>query len=279
MTDNEKPALDIPDGSPGTSAAPAKDPYWVDALAQGLAVLEAFDCDQPSLTLSELAARLGWSRSKPHRFVHTLEKLGFLQRETVSRRYRLTAHAMKLGFAYLKRLPLVELAQPVLDRLRTEVGASVHMALLDRGELVYVAQARIPLPTSIDIHVGSRMAPHASSIGRILLAYQQPDEIDRLLGQAPIPALTEKSTVDPDAFRTLLETARQRGYVYNDEEFHRGVRSIAAPVFDASGAVAAGLNATAMTYTFTDEVVQGTVIPAVLRAARELSLALGHRTP
>lgn len=278
MTEPQKPALDDgEDAADNLPAAPRKDPYWVDALAQGLSVLEAFDCEQPSLTLTELAQRLGWSRSKPYRFVHTLEKLGFLEREEVGRRYRLTAHAMKLGFAYLNRLPLVERAQPILNRLRTEVGASVHMAILDRDELVYVAQARIPLPTSIDIHVGSRMAPHSSSIGRMLLACKPAADIDRLLENAPLPALTEKSTVDPGAFRALLETARERGYVYNDEEFHRGVRSIAAPVLDAQGAVVAGLNATAMTHTFTDEVVTRTVIPAVVRAARELSQALGYR--
>ncbi|ODU72302.1 MAG: hypothetical protein ABT00_18025, partial [Bordetella sp. SCN 68-11] len=253
------PATDDGDDTPDNASAPRKDPYWVDALAQGLSVLEAFDCEQPSLTLTELAQRLGWSRSKPYRFVHTLEKLGFLEREEVGRRYRLTAHAMKLGFAYLNRLPLVELAQPIMNRLRTEVGASVHMAILDRDELVYVAQARIPLPTSIDIHVGSRMPPHSSSIGRILLAYKPQADIARILDSAPIPALTEKSTVDPAAFRALLDTAHERGYVYNDEEFHRGVRSIAAPVLNAQGDVVAGLNATSMIYTFTDEVVAGTV--------------------
>ncbi|RZS78287.1 IclR family transcriptional regulator [Pigmentiphaga kullae] len=277
MTEPQLPATDDGDDTPDNASAPRKDPYWVDALAQGLSVLEAFDCEQPSLTLTELAQRLGWSRSKPYRFVHTLEKLGFLEREEVGRRYRLTAHAMKLGFAYLNRLPLVELAQPIMNRLRTEVGASVHMAILDRDELVYVAQARIPLPTSIDIHVGSRMPPHSSSIGRILLAYKPRADIARILDGAPIPALTEKSTVDPAAFRALLDTARERGYVYNDEEFHRGVRSIAAPVLNAQGEVVAGLNATSMIYTFTDEVVAGTVIPAVVRAARELSQALGYR--
>lgn len=277
MTEPQLPATDDGDDTPDNASAPRKDPYWVDALAQGLSVLEAFDCEQPSLTLTELAQRLGWSRSKPYRFVHTLEKLGFLEREEVGRRYRLTAHAMKLGFAYLNRLPLVELAQPIMNRLRTEVGASVHMAILDRDELVYVAQARIPLPTSIDIHVGSRMPPHSSSIGRILLAYKPRADIARILDGAPIPALTEKSTVDPAAFRAMLDTARERGYVYNDEEFHRGVRSIAAPVLNAQGEVVAGLNATSMIYTFTDEIVARTVIPAVVRAARELSLALGYR--
>ena len=99
---------------------PEKDPYWVDALAQGLAVLHAFDDTHPSLTLTEIATRLGWGRSKPYRFVHTLEKLGYLARDNTGRSYRLTTRAMHLGFTYLIRQPLVELAQPILDQLRQD---------------------------------------------------------------------------------------------------------------------------------------------------------------
>ncbi len=275
MPSNQKPLHDTPDASEPDSKV--KDPYWVDALAQGLSVLKAFDGDQATLTLTELAQSLGWSRSKPYRFVHTLERLGYLEREEPGRRYRLTALSMQLGFAYLNRLPLVELAQPVLNRLRNEVNASVHMAILDKQELVYVALARIPLPTAINIHVGSRMPAYATSIGRILLAHQSEEELDEIIGPAPIPALTEKSTVDPQRFRDLLQQARASGFVFNDEEFHLGVRSIAAPIFDSTGKAVAGLNATAMTHAFTDAIIQDKIIPAVRSAAAELSSGLGFR--
>lgn len=256
-----------------------KDPYWVDALAQGLSVLKAFDSDRPSLTLSEIAVRLGWSRTKPFRFVHTLEKLGYLARDESGRAFRLTSLSMQLGFAYLSKIPLVEMAQPVLERLRTQVGASVHMALLEGKELVYVAQARIELPTAINIHVGSRLPAYATSIGRALLAYKSDEERDAIVGDGPLSTWTRKSTVDPEVLRRNLSLAREQGYVFSDEEFHVGVRSIAVPIFDNRGNAVAGVNATATTYIFTDERIHTEIIPAVRRAAEELSRALGGVTP
>ena len=258
-------------------AAPEKDPYWVDALSQGLQVLHAFDTDRATLTLTDIATRLGWSRTKPYRFVHTLEKLGYLAKDDTGRAYRLTTMSMRLGFTYLSRMPLVEMAQPILDLLRAEVRASVHLALLEDKSLVYVALSRVHTPTAVNVHVGSRMPAYASSIGRILLAYQSDENLDRILGSDPIPALTPKSTVDPKKFRAKLARARRDGYLFNDEESHLGIRSIAAPVFDSKGHAIAGINATALTSVFTDERVQDEVIPAVIKAAAELSQGQGFR--
>lgn len=255
-----------------------KDPYWVEALAQGLSVLKAFDSERSALTLSEIASKLGWGRTKPFRFLHTLEKLGYLTRDESGRAFRLTSLSMQLGFAYLNRIPFLERAQPVLDRLRTEVGASVHMGLLEGKELIYVAQARMEQPTAINIHVGSRLPAYATSIGRALLAYKSDAELDDIIGTGPLSTWTQKSIVDPLELRRSLTIARERGYVFSDEEFHVGIRSIAAPIFDANGHAVAGVNATGTTYSFTDERIQAEVIPAVRRAADEISQGLGRFT-
>ena len=272
----EKTSLREMDGQ-GNEAKAAKDPYWVEALAQGLAVLHVFDGAPSALTLSEIGGKLGWSRTKPYRFVHTLEKLGYLARDDSGRAFRLTSLSMQLGFAYLNRMPLVELAQPVLDRLRTELGASVHLAVLERNELVYIAQARTTLPTAINVHVGSRLPPYATSIGRVLLAFRPEEEVREIIGSEPLVAWTQKSVVDPARLMQLLALARQRGYVLNDGEFQEGVRSVAAPVFDAQGNAVAGVNATATSYVFNDERLQDQVVAAVQQAAQELSRSLGHR--
>jgi len=259
------------EGSSGT-----KDPYWVEALAQGLEVLKAFDSERPALTLSEVAGKLGWSRTKPFRFLHTLEKLGYLTRDESGRAFRLTSLSMQLGFAYLNRVPLVERAQPVLDRLRTEVSASVHMGLLEGKELIYVAQARMEQPTAININVGSRLPAYATSIGRALLAYKSSEELDEIIGAGPLSTWTHKSIMDPLALRRSLAIARERGFVFSDEEFHVGIRSIAAPIFDSHGNAVAGVNATGSTYLFSDDRIQGEIIPAVRAAANELSRGLGY---
>lgn len=262
--------------SKSESHTAGKDPYWVEALAQGLDVLKAFDSERPALTLSEVAGKLGWNRTKPFRFLHTLEKLGYLTRDESGRAFRLTSLSMQLGFAYLNRIPLVERAQPVLDRLRTEVSASVHMGLLEGKELIYVAQARMEQPTAININVGSRLPAYATSIGRALLAYKSEAELDDIIGTGPLSTWTHKSIVDPLVLRRSLAVARERGFVFSDEEFHVGIRSIAAPIFDAQGQAVAGVNATGSTYVFTDDRIQAEIVPAVRAAANELSRGLGY---
>lgn len=273
------PRKPAPPADPADDTPTTKDPYWVEALAQGLSVLHAFDDNRASLTLTEIASRLGWSRTKPYRFVHTLEKLGYLARDASGRAYRLTTLSMHLGFTYLQHQPLVELSQPVLERLRERVHASTHLAILEGRDLVYVALARIHLLTAINVHVGSRMPAYASSIGRVLLAHQSDSALDDILGTEPLKALTPKTTVDPAAVRLKLERARQDGYFFNDEEFSLGIRSIAAPVFDSQGHVVAGINATALTTVFTDARVHDEIVPAVKEAAAEISRGLGWLPP
>lgn len=265
--------------SKGNGQTPGKDPYWVDALAQGLEVLKAFDNERPALTLSEVANKLGWSRTKPFRFLHTLEKLGYLSKDPSGRTFRLTSLSMQLGFAYLNGTPLVERAQPVLDRLRTEVSASVHMGVLEGKELIYVAQARMAQPNAININIGARLPAYATSIGRALLAYQSDAELDAIIGSEPLSSWTHNSITDPRVLRDKLASAKQQGYVFSDEEFHLGIRSIAAPIFDAQGHAVAAVNATGSTYLFTDEQIDAQIIPAVQRAAHELSQGLGYFKP
>jgi IclR family pca regulon transcriptional regulator len=253
-----------------------KDPYWVDALAHGIAVLRVFDNADCGLNLTEIAQKLGWSRTKPYRYIHTLERMGYLSREEASKRYRPTSLTMRLGYAYLSGLSLLEVAQPILNRLKDQLGASVHMGILEQGEAVYIASARVSVVPAVDIHVGSRVPPYATSIGRVLLAYLEQRELDSLIGRGPLPSMTPRSITDPDAFRSMLMRSKTQGYVFTDEEFHVGVRSVAAPIRDRWGKVCAAINATSIVQKFSDNYTTQTVVPAVTEAAREISTSLGH---
>ncbi|HLH22355.1 MAG TPA: IclR family transcriptional regulator [Chloroflexota bacterium] len=265
------------DSAPTASAAGAQSPYWVEALSRGLDVLRAFDADHPSLSLAELAQRLGWSRTTPYRFVWTLEHLGYLQRDPESRRYRLGPRVLELGFAYLHSLPLVDLARPYLARLHQETGASAHLGIPDGKDVLYVALVAARRISAITVHVGMRVPAHAGSIGKVLLAFSPPEVVDDLLASGPLPAYTERTVTQPARLRQYLARIREQGYVFNDQEFQLGVRSVAAPIFDGDGAVVAGINAAAPVHEFPDDVVETVVIPAVRRAAAQLSTCLGYR--
>lgn len=259
-----------------TEPAADKDPYWVEALAHGLAVLRAFDSAQNGLNLTEIAQRLGWSRTKPYRYIHTLERMGYLSRDEGTKRYRPTSLTMTLGYSYLSGLSLLELAQPVLNRLKDQLGASVHMGVLEKGEVVYIASARISVVPAVDIHVGSRVPPFATSIGRVFLALMDEAQLNSLIGQDPLPALTPHSITDPAKFRAMLQESRTQGYVFTDEEFHVGVRSVAAPIRDRWGHVVAAINATSIVQKFSDAFTARQVVPLVCGAADDISRSLGH---
>ena len=84
------------------------DRYVVGALVRGLEVLRCFDREHPTLSLGDVAQQLGWRRTEPFRFLHTLESLGYLRRDAVTKRYELTPKVLEIGFAALANLPLRE---------------------------------------------------------------------------------------------------------------------------------------------------------------------------
>lgn len=252
------------------------DPYMVGALVRGLEVLRAFDTARSSLSLTELANVLGWSRSMPYRFVHTLQRLGYLQQDSQTKRYSLGPQVLELGFEYLHSLQLPDLAQPYLERLREETGASAHLGILEGSEVVYIARVQTRLMSASNIHVGSRLPAHATSMGKALLAFQPPEILEKLLSDHALAAYTTRTITDPVRLREELAGIREKGYVFNDQEFEFGIRSIAAPLHRTGGHVVAAINISAPTPVLNDEMVEGVAIPAVLRVARDLSACLGY---
>jgi len=92
-----------------------------------------------------------------------------------------------------------------------------------------------------------------------------------------LPALTPQSITDPQAFRLMLERIRLQGHALTDQEFHLGIRSVGAPIFDQQGHVVAAVNATSTVHYFSDTFLENTVIPQVKQAGAEISRSLGYR--
>jgi IclR family pca regulon transcriptional regulator len=218
----------------------ASSDQFVQSLARGLAVIEAFGAERPELTLSEVADAVGLSRAAARRFLLTLVELGFArQTET---RFALTPRVLRLGTAYLSGLGLPRIAQPHLERLSATVGESTSAAVLDGTDIVYVARVATRRIISVGITVGTRFPAFATSMGRALLAGLSPGELDAFFESADLTPPTGRTVADEKALRELLATVHQRGYAYNDQELAPGLRSIAAPVRDRTGRVVAAIN-------------------------------------
>jgi len=260
-------------------ARKAKEPgYIVPALERGLLLLQAFSKDKPVQSLGVLAKDLGLPRATTFRLANTLEHLGFLIRDDETGEYRVGAAALNLGWTYLSGLELPDIAYPFLSNLRYRTGASVHMAVRDGHDIVYVSRLPSNTALSSNIRLGSRLPAHASSMGRAMLQDLEEDDLFKLYRGirelAPFSAETPATVMQLRAL--LIKDAQNDGVIMSRGYYEKGVVSIAAPIRDGRDLVVAAINITAAADRYSEEYFEGEIRDQVLQAAAKISMAIGH---
>ncbi|MFC4941985.1 IclR family transcriptional regulator domain-containing protein [Pseudonocardia sp. GCM10023141] len=212
----------------------------VQSLVKGLEVIRAFDAEHPRQTLSDVARRTGLTRASARRFLLTLAELGYVSAD--GRQFALTPRVLELGYAYLSSLSLPEVAGPHLKALVERVHQSASVSVLDGPDVVYVARVPTSRIMTVAITIGTRLPAYATSMGRVLLAAQPDPQRRALLAERPPEPLTDRTLTDLATLAVELDTVRDAGYCVVDEELELGLRSLAVPVRDGSGAVVAAAN-------------------------------------
>src|SRR5690242_16536763 len=213
------------------------------SLERGLGILQAFQPEEPLLGISDLARTLGLNRSTVHRYVATLHRLGYLQQDVATRKYRLGMRVLDLGFSAINSMDLREVAAPHLQALSDESGHTVNMAVLDGADIVYIERCRTSQRGQRDIdlnlHIGSRLPAYCTSMGKVLLAHLDPDEQKAVLAKVRLAPRGPNTLTARDELLKELARVRTAGLAVNNEELAYGLRSIAAPVRRQSGEVVA----------------------------------------
>jgi IclR family pca regulon transcriptional regulator len=212
----------------------------VQSLARGLSVIRAFDAEHRELGLSEVARATGLTRAAARRFLLTLVELGYMHFD--AGRFSLRPRVLELGFAYLSSLTLPEVAEPHMEALVASINESSSVSVLDDTDIVYVARVPTRRIMSITLAVGSRLPAYATSMGRVLLAALPDADLEERLDRIEVRALTPRTVASRDALRAVIEQVRRQGYALTDQELEQGLRSVAVPIHDASGAAVAALN-------------------------------------
>ena len=259
---------------PASSAtAPQPGDSYVQSFARGLEVIRSFSPQSPVQTLSEVAARTGLTRAGARRILLTLQTLGYV--ESDGKHFRLTARILDLGFAYLSSLPIWNLAEPMMEALVDEVKESSSAAVLEGTDIVYVLRVPTHKIMSIGLGVGSRLPAYCTSMGRVLLAGLDDEEVLRRLKAARPKALTKHTVTDVDTLLSKVQQVRRQGWSLVNQELEEGLISLAAPITDRSGRIIAALNLSGQANRTNTKVAQETLLPALQRAARAISQRLG----
>lgn len=218
------------------------DPNFMTSLARGLIVIQAFTQQTPQMTISQLSVKTGLSRAAVRRCLYTLTKLGFAGVED-GQRYALRPRMLSLSHTYTTSSTLTTASQPILERMSLAFRESFSVATLDGDEIVYVARTHVPSRVmAVDLHIGSRLPAYCTSMGRVLLAYLPPDQLEHYLARAELTPHTTRTIVSIEKLRASLRNVRRLGYALVDQELEVGLRSLAVPVYAPNGRVVATVN-------------------------------------
>lgn len=242
------------------------------AVERTLSVLEALGRPRPLAEIAELA-----ELPKPtvHRILQVLVARGFA-RDGDDGVYAAGPRVLTVAGEALAELDVAGLARPILGALQRSVGGTVHLALRNGDEAVYVEKMEGDEPYRMASRVGLPLRLHSTGIGKTILAALPEGELTELLARLPLEARTPRTLVEPDALRAELERIRSRGYAIDDEENETGVRCVAAPLVDHQGRVVGGLSVSSLVYVLSPDDAER-IAPEVVRAAAELSQLLGAR--
>ena len=220
--------------------AGAAGPDFLEALARGLRVIEAFGRERRWLTLSDVARLVDLPRASVRRTLTTLVKLGYA--ETDDRLFRLTPRILTLAGAYLSSNAVSDIVQPALERLSDQVNEACSAAVLDGDEVTMIAHASPNRILPVSAQIGFRLPALSSSLGRVLLAAMDDEQLDRFLARVEAIKFTPATVVDKTELRAAIAKARADGFSLVDQEAEAGFRSVSVPLQRRDGRTIAALN-------------------------------------
>jgi IclR family transcriptional regulator, pca regulon regulatory protein len=251
------------------------DEEFIKSLAKGLAVIESFGPDYPEMNLSTVARRNGLTPGSTRRVLNTLAKLGYVWME--DQRYRLSARALRLGYAYLSSQPIVNLIQPRLSALSEALNESCALSILDGTDAVCIARATARRLARDYMSVGARWPAHATSAGKVLLGAFSKDDIHALYeGHSRLPVVTPFTITDLQVLLQQIDKARRDGWCYINQETALGIASLSVPI-RVGGEIRYSLSVSAQV-NFAVTTIMERYLPDLLGTATLISGMLATKT-
>lgn len=247
------------------------------SVAAALRLLKVFSAEEPEMGITVLSKRLDLAKSTVHRMATTLVSEGFLEQNPQDGRYRLGLSLFALGTLVRRRMDVSKQARPHLDKLREQTNETVHLAVFDQSDIIYLFNLESHQAIGMRSYLGVRKPAFCTSEGRAILAFSSPELLARVMRQG-LKARTPKTKTDTASLLKTLEEVRHKGYAMDDEESEEGMRGIAAPIRDASGAVVAAVGLAGPVQRLTMKNLRS-FIPLVVSTADGISVRIGYKFP
>lgn len=250
--------------------------YINKSLKKALFILDLFNEKVEVLSMKEIAEKLDTSSGTIYPILSTLEEYGYLKREKDDKKYSLGLTLLQKGTLVLRRLDIRDRAQSYLKELLLNCNENIHLAVLDKGMVVYIDRKEATPSLMIRSYVGKRVPAHSTALGKVLLAFLDDQELEGFLEKEKLEQLTANTITNPVDLRAELEKVRSKGFAMDNEEFQKGGICIAAPVRSYQDKVVAAVSVSAPKSRFSDERAEK-IIRETKKAALNISRSLGYK--
>jgi IclR family acetate operon transcriptional repressor len=245
----------------------------IKSLDRAMAVLERLS-ELGGATLSDLAEATDHAPASLYRILVTLEGRGMVDFDPTPQTWHIGAGAFRIGSRFLRRTSLVERARPALRALMEATGETANLGIARDGHVLFVSQVETHESIRAFFPPGTMSPMHASGIGKALLAQLPPERAAHVVTKAGLTRFTGRTLTAPDALAADLAQTRRRGYAIDDQEKTRGMRCIAAPIFDMHDEAIAGLSISGPADRLPDDAIPA-LAAQVIEAAAAVSRGLG----
>ncbi|WP_244893370.1 IclR family transcriptional regulator [Ferroacidibacillus organovorans] len=249
--------------------------YTVKSVDKACHLLEVVSRYPQGIAITELATQVDMYKSTVHRLLTTLLRRGYIEQDERTGKYKLGYALLDLGMKLLSSIDLRAEAAVPLRELADFSNEIVHLALLERGEIVYIDKVESDNTTRMHSRIGKRVPVHSTSLGKVILAYLPVSEAREILNQNERIQMTDHTIVQEDELLAEIERVKERGYAFDLEENEIGVCCIAAPIFDHANNVVAACSVSGPSSRMTTERLHA-MIPVVIASAKRISNRLGH---
>lgn len=250
-----------------------EDRLFVESVNKAFKVLEAFGPDRLDLGLVDIISLTGLNKSAAQRFTHTLQQLGYLNKNVSSRRYSLSQKVLESANSFLTVDTLVNRATPHIIELRRQLDMRVGMGCLHEASAMYLIPLQSNQAAFRTAHPGFKVPVYCTSTGRALLAFLPQTSARAIVESNDRKQHTPFTLTNVDDIMQEIAKARSSGYCINDCELIVSDINIAAPIFDSNNNAIATVTASGPKSAWTKKDIKNKVAYAVMETARAISAA------
>lgn len=242
---------------------------------RALKILDTFSAEKSSYTNNELSKKLNLNKSTVTALLSSLEEGGFLDKDPITREYRLTYRLHRLGRVYIDQLDLHKVAIPLLTELAVAYNENVHIGYLNKDTVFNIDTIESTQSIGIRIIRDTPTDAHGSAMGKVLLASLNEEELKEYFSTTELRRHTPNTITSKTELRSHLLRVKENGYAIDDAELFEDVRCIAAPVFNSESEVVSAICISGPMFRMTREKIEHEYISAVKNTAFKISQRLG----